>query len=165
MAEEVLQGSKAGTHLAEVDYDTYAEGEAVLGWLNSTITLQSETADWNAYAENLLNALNRRFEELNAAIGHVKLFVQAGNRFVIGNITSQKNSQSIRESAEEGKEAKLTVNARVQTDPDTLKSIVLEEVNNACGSNIASSVVALNCLIPGRPNPTYRFNYIITQSC
>lgn len=163
--EETLQRANAGTHLAEVDYDTYAEGEAVLGWLNSTFTLQSEAADWNVYVNNLLSALNRRFEDLHAAIGHVKLFIQAGNHFAIGNITSQKNSQSIRESAGVGKEAKLTVNARVQTDPDTLKSIVLEEVSKACGNNITLNVVALNCLIPGRPNPTYRFNHIVTQSC
>ncbi|MGI5921376.1 MAG: hypothetical protein ACOX6I_06540 [Syntrophomonadaceae bacterium] len=63
---------------------------------------------------------------------------ERSNRFAIGNITSQKNSQSIRELAGAGKEAKLTVNARVQADPDTLKAIVVEEVSKACRNNITS---------------------------
>ena len=37
----ILSGSKAGEHIVDVDYDRYAEGEAVLGWLNAAIELQS----------------------------------------------------------------------------------------------------------------------------
>ena len=40
--DEVKMRSDAGKRIAEVDYDVYAEGEAVLGWLNATITLRGE---------------------------------------------------------------------------------------------------------------------------
>lgn len=158
---EVIQCSEAGTHLAEVDYDIYAEGEAVLGWLNTTVILQSKFANWDSFAENLLNALNRRFEELNATIGHVKLLIKTGNSFVIGNITGPNNFLNIRGSAGEGKEAKMTLNARAQMEPDTLKDIVLEEISKAGGNDITSDFIALKCLKPGRPNPTYRYDHIV----
>ncbi len=37
--EEVMRRTDAGKKLVEVDYDVYAEGEAVVGWLNATIQL------------------------------------------------------------------------------------------------------------------------------
>ncbi|WP_371380956.1 GTP-binding protein [Sporomusa aerivorans] len=158
---EVLQSNEAGTHLAEVDYDTYAEGEAVLGWLNTTVILQSKSSNWDIYTENLLNALKRRFEELNTAIGHVKLLIKTGEGFVIGNITGARSFLTIRGSAGESNEARMTLNARAQMEPDTLKTIVLEEISQAGGSNITSDFTALKCLKPGRPNPTYRYDYIV----
>jgi G3E family GTPase len=158
---EVLQCSEAGTHLADVDYDIYAEGEAVLGWLNTTVMLKSEFANWDTFAQSLLNALKERFEKLNAVIGHVKLLIKTGNGFVIGNITGPQNILNIRETAGTGKEAKMTLNARIQMEPDALKAIVLEEISKAAGNNITSDLVAFKCLKPGRPNPTYRYNHIV----
>ena len=35
----VLSGGSAGTHITEVDYDRYAHGEAVLGWLHAAVEL------------------------------------------------------------------------------------------------------------------------------
>ncbi|TWH45432.1 GTP-binding protein [Sporomusa sp. KB1] len=161
---EVLQSSEAGTHLAEVDYDTYAEGEAVLGWLNTTVKLQSRLANWDKFTENLLNYLNRRFIEVNAAVGHVKLLIKTDNGFVIGNITGPKNFLNIRGSAGEGKEAQMTLNARSQMEPDALKAIVLEEISKASENHITTDFVALKCLKPGRPNPTYRYDHVEVQS-
>lgn len=161
---EVLQSSDAGTRLAEVDYDIYAEGEAVLGWLNTTVKLQSMSANWDLYVDNLLNALKLCFEESNAAVGHVKLLIKTGNGFVIGNITGPNNLLNIRGSAGEGKEAKMALNARAQMQPDLLKTIVLEEISRASGNNIVSECVALKCLKPGRPNPTYRYDHIVAKS-
>jgi len=158
---EVMQSSEAGTHLAEVDYDIYAEGEAALGWLNTTVKLQSQFANWDIFAENLLNALSQRFEALNAAVGHVKLLVKTDNGFVIGNITGPKNFLNIRGSAGEAKEAKMTLNARAQMEPDTLQAIILEEISKAGENDITADFLALKCLKPGRPNPTYRYDHIV----
>ena len=45
---EVISSIKSGTHLAEVDYDIYAEGEAVLGWLNVSYSLSSsQDENWD----------------------------------------------------------------------------------------------------------------------
>ena len=36
--DDVLAGGEAGSHVVDVDYDRYAEGEAVLGWLNAVLS-------------------------------------------------------------------------------------------------------------------------------
>ncbi|MGI6734286.1 MAG: GTP-binding protein [Anaerovoracaceae bacterium] len=158
---DVITMNEAGTHLAEVDYDIYAEGEAVLGWLNTTVELSSNFADWNLFAQNLMSNLSARFDNLNASVGHVKMLLESGDKFVIGNLTGAKDTLSIRGSVDAGKTARMTLNARVQTDPDTLKDIVEEEIRTACGSDIEKKTVELNYLSPGRPNPTYRYDRVI----
>ncbi|SHN58063.1 GTP-binding protein [Desulfitobacterium chlororespirans] len=158
---EAQQRTGAGTHLAEVDYDTYAEGEAVLGWLNATIELQSQGADWDTFGRNLLNSLRSRFGSLNAAIGHVKLLIATDKGYVIGNITGAKDSLDIRESAGTGQKAQLTLNARVQMEPDILEGIVKEEIAKAQADKITATIAVLKCLKPGRPNPTYRYGTIV----
>ncbi len=159
---EVTTRDDAGTNLAEVDYDIYAEGEAVLGWLNATLELKDDSVDWDRFAENLLNALGRRFDDSNSVVGHVKLIIQTGNNFVIGNLTGNNESPSIRRNAGVANEAKMTLNARVQMEPDNLEKIVLEEITAACGTDIISNIIALRCLSPGRPQPTHRYDHIVT---
>jgi G3E family GTPase len=83
----VTTSSDAGQHLAEVDYDIYAEGEAVLGWLNATITANGEPTEWKAFASNLLAELSRRFDGMGAAVGHIKLIIETKDDCVIGNLT------------------------------------------------------------------------------
>ncbi len=55
--DEVTRRSDAGRRLAEVDYDVYAEGEAVLGWLNATIALRGQPTEWNVFTGRLLKGL------------------------------------------------------------------------------------------------------------
>jgi G3E family GTPase len=66
--ERITHNLDAGTHLADVDYDIYAEGEAVLGWLNASFMLRGESVEWNTLAYNLLNALSRRFEDIKSEV-------------------------------------------------------------------------------------------------
>ena len=162
--KEVTSRTDAGSNLAEVNYDIYAEGEAVLGWLNATLELKGDSIDWDKFAENLLNALSRRFDASNSAVGHVKLILQAKDSFLIGNLTGNNEAPNIRRSAGIANEAKMTLNARVQMEPEKLEKIVLEEMAAVCGTDIESSILALQCLSPGRPQPTYRYDHVIKVS-
>ncbi|MDP2889863.1 MAG: GTP-binding protein, partial [Bacteroidota bacterium] len=60
--KEVMNRTDAGQRLADVDYDIYAEGEAVLGWLNSSIELSGEPTDWDKFGRNLLQNLSQQFD-------------------------------------------------------------------------------------------------------
>ncbi|AKA67657.1 GTP-binding protein [Clostridium scatologenes] len=158
---EVTNRLNAGTYLVEVDYDVYAEGEAVLGWLNTTLVLHGNSVKWDSLAEKLLKELGSRFDNLKAAIGHIKLLVEAGDQYVIGNLTGKKESLNIRGSAGMGNEAKMIINARVEMNPAELDNIVSEVVSKVCGEDITQKVEASKCLKPGRPNPTHRYDYIV----
>jgi G3E family GTPase len=159
---KVTEQTQAGRRLAKVDYDTYAEGEAVLGWLNATVELQG-TVNWNDFAAELLHALSDRFEKMNATIGHLKLLVEAAGAFVTGSVTSQKGSLNLREAAGSGESARLTLNARVQMEPEQLEAVVREELKQVAAEKHASAKIAvLNCLKPGRPNPTYHYDRVVS---
>tara|TARA_R110002050_G_C8938253_1_gene512430 strand:- start:481 stop:1590 length:1110 start_codon:yes stop_codon:yes gene_type:complete len=160
---EVLSRSDAGKHLAEVDYDIYAEGEAVLGWLNSHIELASKDKDWDVFAHNLLSDLSRQFDSQDASVGHVKFILESGNRFITGNITGRKETLNFKGSVGRSDRARLTLNARVEMSPEALEQIVRKTLDIHTEIDIKATVVNLRSLSPGRPNPTYRYDYIVAR--
>lgn len=162
--DEVTNRSDAGQRIPEVDYDVYAEGEAVLGWLNAAFTLRGEPTEWNLFAERLLSGLSQRFDSMGAPVGHVKLMVEAGDNFVIGNLTGQSDTLSLRGSALTGFEARLTLNARVQMSPEALETIVREMIDSTSQGSISATPLAWRCLSPGRPNPTHRYEHVVTTT-
>lgn len=159
--DEVTTRSDSGTHLAEVDYDTYAEGEAVLGWLNAAFKLNGKNVDWDAFASRFIHSLGVRFESDGSSVGHVKLLLRSGKDYAIGNLTGKSETVRLRGNAGFGDEAELTVNARVQMEPAALEAIIMAELADSCGRDISHEVLASNCLSPGRPNPTYRYDYTV----
>ncbi|MDR0711948.1 MAG: cobalamin synthesis protein P47K [Prevotellaceae bacterium] len=154
--EESMKRTDAGQRIAEVDYDVYARGEAVLGWLNGTVLLKGKSVNWDAVAHDFLSQLSQQLDSGSYSVGHVKAILESGVRYITGNLTSKANSLSLRNSAGTGDAAKLTVNARVETNPDRLSALVREALDVATCKRCEATVVAWRCLQPGRPNPTYR---------
>ena len=98
---------------------------------------------------------------MGASIGHVKLMVEAGNSFLIGNLTGKGETPSIRGSAVSSSEARLIINARVQMSPEALEMIVRETFVLVSKGRITATPVAWRCLSPGRPNPTHRYAHLV----
>lgn len=159
--QRVTRDDYAGTRILEIDYDVYAEGEAVLGWLNKTSMLESENADWNDFADNLMHTLAMRFDNEKAAVGHVKIFIENEKDYLIGNMTGGEETISRRGSVRNGGTVKLTMNARVQMDPDKLNLIINEGILKICDDSIHETLLESKCLSPGRPNPTYRYDHVV----
>jgi len=159
--KEVLHRTDAGQRIVEVDYDTYAEGEAVLGWLNSTIELSGELTDWDAFAANLMNDFSSQFDAIGASVGHVKMMLESGENYLIGNLTGPGDTLNLRGSAGTGTSARIIFNARVEMTPDALEQIVRNTLDSATKGKHEAKIVAFKCLSPGRPKPTFRFDQIV----
>ena len=162
--DEILAGGKPGAHLTEVDYDRYAHGEAVLGWLNAAINLSGAAdTDWNAFAGSLLAKLKDAFLADKAEIGHVKLSLTSDGKVILGNVGSIGGTVNMRgDSGVKGASAIMTLNARVQMSPETLQKTVEKILPETAASfGVSASIVNLKCLMPGRPNPTYRYQTVI----
>ena len=157
---EVLHRTDSGKRLIEVDYDIYAEGEAVLGWLNATILLTGEPTDWDSFARNFLSSLSQQFDSMGASVGHVKMMLEAGTHYLLGNLTGKEETINFRGSAGIGSEAKLTLNARVEMSPEVLELIIRDTLEIIRGS-LEVKILAMRCLSPGRPEPTFRFKYVV----
>ena len=163
--DEVLSARAAGMHILDVNYDTYAEGEAVLGWLNAEIQLSAVAGniDWRTFCSDLLKQLHDVFRDRRARIGHVKLLLTAGGGHCMGNLTSRE-SEPLLQGRIEGvpPQAGLTLNARVEMPPEELERIVRETLPKAAGRHVRADILTLRCLRPGRPKPTHRYDSVIT---
>jgi len=159
---EVSSRTDAGKRLAKIDYDIYAEGEAVLGWLNSNIELIGEQTNWDEFGRNLLSELSRQFDNMNAPVGHVKMILESGSDFLAGNLTGKSQTLNFRGTAGQSNRARMTLNARVEMSPDTLEQIVRNTLDNRKNKRIEFKIITMRSLSPGRPNPTYRFDRIVS---
>ena len=144
-----------------MDYDIYANGEAVLGWLNGTVYLEGHDTDWDTFTQTLLTNLASRFDEENLSVGHVKVIAENGNKFIVGNITGTKDTLSVRGSAGSSEGIKLIINARVETSPENLDLIVRQTLDTLCADLYTPDVIAWRYLQPGRPQPTHRFTEVV----
>ncbi len=155
-------GRGAGRTIAEVDYDTYADGEAVLGWLNAEVQLSSDTPrDWLPVAQQWLGDLQQSLAAKNLPLGHLKFALTLPDGTCTKLSALVEGGKPVQQAdgvtAASGTKALLTINARVQTTPETLQQAV-----EACLANHPeASIVRLRCLQPGRPNPTHRYAEVV----
>lgn len=159
--ELLEQNEPVGRKIVEIDYDIYAEGEAVLGWLNATVALSSdEQVDWKAYAVDLLQRLQDKLRSRNAQIAHVKLFLEASGGEISANLTKNEEAVSLRGAVDpSANEANLVLNARVEMSPEDLAAEVAHALDEMVG--IRSQVTEIRSLSPGRPEPIHRYKEVV----
>lgn len=146
----------------EVDYDLYAEGEALLGWLNATLQLSSDVEfDGNRLLLDLASDIAARLEKSGAEIAHLKLTLtpaEHGNDIAVANLVASEKqpelSHSLYEPLEEGE---LILNLRAEADPELLRDAVESAVASLREQGPCGIVVEhLEHFRPGRPVPTHR---------
>lgn len=156
----VLRDDTAGKRIVDVDYDRYAEGEAVLGWLNAVVNLEAadRAAEWRKYARDILAQLHDTFRQVRAEIGHVKLVISFNGESCIANLTRLGGSVEVHGGESlMGTQANLILNARVQMSSEELEKVVRSAFDNSCCGDISATIQTLRCLTPGRPDPTHRY--------
>ena len=147
----------------EVDYETYAEGEALLGWLNCTVQLSGRQAfDANRFLAELAHQLQQRLGARQAEVAHLKMTLspEAGLG-EIGAINLVRNdfvpelSLRLEEPVER---AQLIVNLRAEAAPDVLATVLREGLEAAAGEfpTLTATLDHLEHFRPGKPSPTHR---------
>lgn len=152
----VLSHNDSGKKILDINYDIYAEGEAVLGWLNASIKLSGEQVDWNLFSENLLKKISQKIQYVNSNIGHIKIFLENEPSYLIGNITG-KNTLTIRGDAGISNKAHLIINARVEIFPETLTELVQQALKEITQEKISYNIESWKSISPAYPKPTYRY--------
>ena len=148
---EIQAGTDAGATIVQVDYDRYAHGEAVLGWLNATASVAPNT-DGKKRLTDFLTAFHTEIKKSNSEVGHVKASLNVNGKEWVGNLTALNGSVDVRDTEAKPGGAMMTINARAQMSPEALESLV----RNLC-KTLNITIESLRCLMPGRPNPTHRF--------
>jgi hypothetical protein len=153
------QRGRFGQRLMDVDYDTYAIGEADLGWLNSSLSVSALQAfDLDALLLDIVARLQVSLAEINAETAHLKTIGMAEGLYGVANLVS---SFSVPELSLPSRgmvsAAELVVNARVATAPETLTEHVDSAVRTACAVRGATPQFhQTQSFRPGRPVPTHR---------
>jgi Ni2+-binding GTPase involved in maturation of urease and hydrogenase len=159
--EELLaQTGGFGRKILDIDYDTYAEGEAELGWLNASVRLSAPTPfDLDGFLLVVVLGLQKALEG-RGEVAHLKVIgTDDGGAFGVANLVSTDTPPALSlMSGAKPKEADLIVNARVAIDPTVLETDVRAIITGWCKQlGITPTFRASQSLRPGRPVPTHRY--------
>jgi len=161
---KVLTSEKKGDRIIDVDYDTYAEGEAVLGWLNGSISFKGKEIDFEELAKGFLTEFGKRIDAFKISVGHVKMIMESGTDYLSGNLTGPLETLSFRGTVGVSDEAKMIINARVELSPQKLDALVKHLLDLVVPEGVTTTINAWKCLSPGYPNPTYRYTRVIGRN-
>ena len=145
----------------EVDYEIYAEGEALLGWLNATVQIAHPAGfDSDAVLKTLAADIQRRL--VPAEIAHLKMTLSPdgglGDIAAINLVRSDfvpELSLTLDAPVTSGQ---LIVNARAEAAPEALREAVRDAVAAlpARFAGLTAQLDHLEHFRPGKPTPTHR---------
>jgi G3E family GTPase len=149
----------------EVDYEVYAEGEALLGWLNSTVQLR-HPASFDS--EAVLTTLARHIQQSLAGteIAHLKMTLSPneglGDIAVINLVRSDFVPELSLRLETPVSSGQLIINVRAETAPEKLRDAVRDaaETIGTAFPGLDAQIDHLEFFRPGKPQPTHRITAI-----
>ena len=152
-----VQGSG---RVLDIDYDTYADGEALLGWLNCTVTLEGPPVDGDEVLQAIARRVHTDLGTSGLEIAHLKLtLTPVGGRgiSVVNAVRTDAPPETAFALDAHLDVGEITLNLRAEAPPERLESAVrraLQDESHASGT--ALTVRHLERFRPGRPTPTHR---------
>jgi len=161
--DTISAAGRGGRKLIDVNYDTYAAGEAELGWLNASLSLTArEETNWDAFVQQLIGLIYSELAGRSAEIGHLKLLMSNACGQIVANTTSTAEPPTIRGSVGTlAGMASLIINVRACVEPQLLKSIIECCVNAVSAESVKISYLSLDSFKPAYPQPTHRIDRVI----
>jgi G3E family GTPase len=156
LVEFLERPGEFGNRVLALDYERYAEGEAELGWLNSSFLVQSqEPFELDQLLLGIVNRLHHGFLAATVEAAHVKLIGQWEGAFAVANLVASKESPELSLASQRRvSSAHLTVNARVAAAPTVLETHVSETLQTmADAMRLQILDRYTQSFRPGRPIP------------
>jgi Ni2+-binding GTPase involved in maturation of urease and hydrogenase len=138
-----------------IDYDKYGAGEAQLAWLDEEVEIYSHTNNAIREAALLMEEIYSAIRERDYPIGHLKFLLNGSTK--ISFTATSGSSFSFAPGKERAFSCLVLINARVQTNPESLANLVsgvCKKVQDQTGCSI--NVKTLSSFQPGYPKPTHR---------
>ncbi len=147
----------------QVDYERYAEGEALLGWLNCTVRVEAGVAfDADEFLKQVAAGIQGRLRKRHAEIAHLKMTLSPdgglGEIAVVNLVRNDFVPELSLEVEEPVRHGQLMINLRAEAAPEALGEAVrtaLAEVSAGL-LEMKASIEHLEQFRPGKPVPTYR---------
>ena len=141
-----------------IDYQRYGAGEADLAWFDQEVEISSHAKDAVHTGKQIIGRILSGTEDRHWVIGHLKFIIEANGIVEKISFTTNLRRRDLEElSLSDASQARLTINARVETDPEALKKMIAEVVQVA-RNETKSTIIEMNtsAFKPGFPNPTHR---------
>ena len=144
----------------DVDYETYAEGEALLGWLNASVSIRSVAeVDGNELLRALASRIRRALGGLE--IAHLKMTLspdEDGRDIAVLNLVRNDGPAELSHSLQEPlRSGELLLNLRAEADPDVLRQTVLDAIPQP---GFSADIRHIESFRPAKPQPTYRMAHV-----
>lgn len=147
----------------ELDYDRYAEGEAMLGWLNGQVHLTAEEPfDGDALLVDLANGIRKRLSAGACEIAHLKATLDADDRpghlSVVSLVHGEASVDLCESLMDRLAGGSLIINLRAEANPDLLH-LATKSALEECARALPGVTVKwqhVECFRPARPEPTHR---------
>ncbi|NDH11097.1 MAG: cobalamin biosynthesis protein P47K [Actinobacteria bacterium] len=167
--EAMLSERSAAAAIADLDYDRYADGESLLGWLNADIRLAAHEAeqggefDGNDLLLELLTTIRGELAATGFEIAHLKatLSVEGDDyELAAANLVRTDDAPTLSHRLAEPIDiGRLLLNLRAEADPDLLKQAIHRSLKTLA-DRCEVTVNHLEHFRPGRPVPTHRLTGI-----
>lgn len=145
----------------DVDYDEYADGEALLGWFNGTFLLGSDAEfDGNGLLSDLAGGVRQRLGAEDIEIAHLKMTLtpddDIGDLAVLNLVAGDREPEASHRLQDALASGELIINLRAEGDPDILRATVAAALETAAAGTMRVETVHVEGFRPARPEPTYR---------
>jgi Ni2+-binding GTPase involved in maturation of urease and hydrogenase len=164
---KIASEEQAAGEAMAVDYTVYADGEALLGWLNCTARLTAaEAFDGNSFLRELAGQVQQRLRAGKAEVAHLKMTLSPDAGLVdLGVVNLVRNdflpelTLALKQPVRGGR---LIINLRAEAAPDVLGTAVHEALAAAARkfATLRATTERLEQFRPGKPMPTHRFEKV-----
>jgi G3E family GTPase len=159
---EMRDGLSEATAIAEIDYDEYAHGESLLGWLNAEVRIGEADADeydGTALLVEILTEIRETLARAGHEVAHMKgtLSVE-GDPFELAAanlVRSQDEPAVSHRLAEPVDIGRLLLNLRAEAAPADLEAAVRAALDSVA-ARLPCTILHIEHFRPGRPVPTHR---------
>jgi G3E family GTPase len=160
----ITDNEQSARSAMNVDYKIYADGEALLGWLNCTVQLKAtKQFDSSEFLTQLAREIQKRLKAAKSEVAHMKMTFSpdenvAGEIAGINVVRNDVVPELSFELETPVKSGQLIVNLRAEAAPDVLGSAVREGLAAAAKKfpTLKATVDHLEHFRPGKPVPTHR---------
>ena len=164
---KIASAEQAAGEAMKVDYTVYADGEALLGWLNCTVQLSAKkTFDADKFLTELAGEMQARLQAEGAEVAHLKMTLSPKDGLSkLGVVNLVRNdfvpelSMALEAPVERGE---LTINMRAEAAPAFLGRVVRQSlaVVASASPTLEAELDHLEHFRPGKPTPTHRFEKV-----
>jgi hypothetical protein len=160
----ILDAKQSARTAINVDYKIYAEGEALLGWLNCTVQLAAKKAfDSGKYLQKLAGQIQKYLARSRSEVAHMKMTLNPDDSVTgeIAGINLVRNDYVPELSFQleaPVRKGQLIINLRAEAAPELLGVAVRDGLAATAKKfpTLTSTIDHLEHFRPGKPTPTHR---------